>query len=261
MKKILLAGSLTGAIQAVYDALDEKYKVLISATNYKTIHGMCKIAKPDMVILFQAQLGEFAADVFSGLKNEHEDLPVLVICNDRDWYDIRSDCPEPQFHKMIRPVNNTELMKFVLETLATDLGEEASSESASAASSKVTADDGQIKVLAVDDNPIILRNVQQMLGKDYEVFFATSAEKALDMIMRVTPDLILLDIEMPGMSGIDAFKKFRERKNTADKPIVFLTGASDVKTVMEVSALKPSGYLLKPLDKNQLHEMVENALS
>lgn len=126
-----------------------------------------------------------------------------------------------------------------------------------------TANNNAIKpanILVIDDNPMLLRTVKEMLYGSYNVAIATSGNQAYDQIAIRIPDLILLDYEMPFQNGGELFKKFREDKALAGIPIIFFTGSSDLETVSKLLSLKPDGYMLKPPSKAKLVALIEKTL-
>ena len=74
------------------------------------------------------------------------------------------------------------------------------------------------------------------------------------------PDLILLDYEMPGMNGKQVLLKIREQEEYADIPVVFLTSMDTREIVIELLALQPAGYILKPVDSQMLLERIEDII-
>ena len=117
-----------------------------------------------------------------------------------------------------------------------------------------------IHILVIDDNGILLRTVKEMLEERFEVSIAPSCELALKSVEKKKPDLVLLDYEMPTMNGVDTLKVLRERKETRDIPIIFLTGAADRGVVTEILSLKPDGYMLKPPNKQKLIDLIEKII-
>ena len=107
-------------------------------------------------------------------------------------------------------------------------------------------------ILVVDDDPIMLKMVKEQLRDAYDVATAISGKIAMKFLERKMTDLILLDYEMPDESGPDVLEKLRENDSTKDIPVVFLTGVSDKSKIQEAIALKPQGYLLKPIDHDKL---------
>jgi len=117
-----------------------------------------------------------------------------------------------------------------------------------------------INVLIIDDNGILLRTAKEMLEEQFEVSIAPSYDVALKAVKKKKPDIILLDYEMPKMNGIDTLKALREKKETREIPIIFLTGVADKSIVTEILSLKPDGYMLKPPNKQKLIDLIEKIL-
>lgn len=116
----------------------------------------------------------------------------------------------------------------------------------------------QKSVLVVDDDPDLLGLVQLLLeGVGYRVITAGEGQEALSRVAEKMPDLILLDMKMPGMNGWDFARAFRQRYDRA-APIVVLTAAEDArKRAEEIGA---EGYLGKPFDIDELIRIVERNL-
>lgn len=113
-------------------------------------------------------------------------------------------------------------------------------------------------ILVVDDDPIMLKTVKEQLHDDYDVATAISGKIAMKFLERKRTDLILLDYEMPVENGPAVLGRIRENDATRDIPVVFLTGVSDRDKIKEAIALKPQGYLLKPIDHDKLMETINN---
>lgn len=116
-------------------------------------------------------------------------------------------------------------------------------------------------VLVVDDNIILLRTVKDMLEDQYSVSISTSGYQALEMIKRKKPDIILLDYEMPEMNGAEVLQKLHSEEETRDIPVVFFTASARRDTVTMLIKLNPSGYVLKPPNKQNLLNQIEKILN
>lgn len=116
------------------------------------------------------------------------------------------------------------------------------------------------RILVVDDNAMLLRNMKYLLEEKYEVAVAASGLQALTSIAKHKPDLVLLDYEMPGMNGVDTLTAIRGDEDMKDLPVIFLTAVADSDVVTEVARLKPQGYTLKPPVRAKLMEIIENVL-
>ncbi len=113
-------------------------------------------------------------------------------------------------------------------------------------------------ILVVDDDPIMLKTVKEQLHDDYDVGMAINGKIAMKFLERKRADLILLDYEMPGENGPAVLAKIRANDGLKDIPVVFLTGVSDREKIKEAIALRPQGYLLKPIDHHKLMETINN---
>lgn len=102
------------------------------------------------------------------------------------------------------------------------------------------------KVLLVEDDPLILKMYQaKFQNEGYSVTIAEDGVHALKMVTESTPDIILLDIMMPQMSGIDFLKKIRATEDGKNIPVLVLTNLSEKEEEQEASALGVKEYLLK----------------
>jgi DNA-binding response OmpR family regulator len=119
---------------------------------------------------------------------------------------------------------------------------------------------GKIRILAVDDNLVNLATLEQELKYKYEVIPVKSGDRAIRFLKRDTADLVLLDIQMPDMDGIDTLKKIRELKNGITIPVIFLTSSTDKFNVIEGMKLGIMDYIVKPFESEDLHKRIENAL-
>ena len=113
------------------------------------------------------------------------------------------------------------------------------------------------KILVIDDDPIYLRSVKQWLSGDFAVSVVSSGFEAIKYLINATPDLILLDYQMPAANGPTVFSMIRDNEATKNIPIIFLTGKSDKESVMKVLELKPDGYLLKKMNGLQIHRAIK----
>lgn len=111
-------------------------------------------------------------------------------------------------------------------------------------------------VLVVDDDSSMLRMIKDILGERYDVAAAISGKVALKFLETKRTDLILLDYEMPGQSGAQVYEEILKNPALRHIPVVFLTGVSDRERISAVLALRPRGYLLKPIDSERLKKTV-----
>lgn len=109
-------------------------------------------------------------------------------------------------------------------------------------------------VLVVDDDAMNLRRTTLILEKHYDVLLVKSGEEALDKLREESIDLVLLDIAMPGMSGIETFRAMKD--NEMDVPVIFLTASGYEDDVMTAIRLGAANYLKKPFMPKILLERI-----
>ena len=116
----------------------------------------------------------------------------------------------------------------------------------------------QKRILVVDDDTMNLRRTSLILEKHYEVILAKSGEEALQKIKEGGVDLVLLDIAMPGMNGIETFEHIKEYQ--VEIPVIFLTASGHEDNVMTAIRLGAVNYLKKPFMPKSLLERVAKEL-
>lgn len=109
-------------------------------------------------------------------------------------------------------------------------------------------------ILVVDDDVMNLRRTRMILEKHYDLVLAESGEEALDKLKVECIDLILLDIAMPGMNGIETFQRMKEDK--VEVPVIFLTASGDEDDVLAALSLGAVNYLKKPFLPKDLLERI-----
>jgi two-component system, chemotaxis family, response regulator PixG len=113
------------------------------------------------------------------------------------------------------------------------------------------------KVMCVDDSPTILKAIQGFLDEElFNVIGVDDPLKALMQILRIKPDIVLLDISMPNLDGYELCSLLRKHPDFRDTPVVMVTGRSGFIDKVRAKMVKSSGYLTKPFTKAQLLKTV-----
>ena len=134
-----------------------------------------------------------------------------------------------------RPIDNTAFVENVIDMFK-----------------KLESGEFRKTVLIVDDDPLYLGLVREWLRGTYKVAMANSGLQAIKWLGKNKADLILLDHEMPVTTGPQVLEMLRSDEETKNIPVIFLTGKGDKESVMAVVALKPEGYFLKTIEKDEL---------
>ncbi len=115
------------------------------------------------------------------------------------------------------------------------------------------------KVLAIDDEMDVLTMYKTLLKKSYNIFTAENGEKGLAILKEHTIDLILLDLKMPGMDGLETLKRIKEIDDKAT--VIIVSALSDIKSAVNSIKKGATDFVNKPFELEELTSVMENALN
>lgn len=126
-----------------------------------------------------------------------------------------------------------------------------------------TGETGEIrkKVLVVDDEPDAVEIIKKRLEIDFQIIPALNGSQALKLVEAERPDLIILDIMMRGVSGIEVLDMLKHSPHLSSIPIIMVTALDDFDTQKEASSLGACFYIMKPLNGPLLENKVKQLLS
>ncbi len=258
MKNVLLVGEFSEVYRSVSEAISGEYQVQFCPAVAENVHGMVKLAKPDLIVICMPGYEAVNPEIFTTLNKKWAAIPVLLICTRENYEQVKSHCDDLRYELCFIPIKKQEILEACFSLVEPDRAQKKKEETQTVWYGNPPAKSKK-KVLVVDDAAIVLRNVKAMLDGKYEVLLAKSGEKALEVIADQMPDVVLLDYSMPGMDGKETLKKIREMVGYAI-PVIFLTGAKDRHTIVAVLAEKPAGYILKPPDKDEIMKRLEQVI-
>jgi len=118
-----------------------------------------------------------------------------------------------------------------------------------------------VKVLLADDDRVLTQLLSNRLrARGVEIVVAHDSMQALMSAMRSPVDAIVLDIQMPGGTGIEALRKLKASTKTSSIPVLVLCANGDAETLAQVKALGADGFLLKPIEPDALYRALCDAL-
>lgn len=115
----------------------------------------------------------------------------------------------------------------------------------------------KLTILVVDDEYINVEIICEILSDKYNLVVANDGVRGLEAYKKCKPSIIITDIVMPNIDGIEMIKKVRE--NDINTKVIFLTSHADVNYLLQSTSLKLTKYIIKPIDKNELLKAVELA--
>lgn len=262
--KILIIGEDYSNVNDIYDQFGKIYEVLISSPIAADISAHVNYFRPDMIMLSLEGIHDYVVDEFKAAKAAYSNLqgiPFAAAGNKDDlmWFeqqwvglaDLKIDIDK----KML----DIQLEVDVKIDKAAKKNAKAPAPEA-AYNTNNQNKDGKKTILVVDGSPIMLKVIREQLKEFYDVVIVTNGKLALKYLKENKVDMMLLDYDMPEMSGLDVLKAMKADTATRNIPAVFLTGVSDRAKIAQALALGPQGYLLKPIDKEKLFAMIHKCI-
>ncbi len=118
------------------------------------------------------------------------------------------------------------------------------------------------KILVVDDDEHILRSLSQYLElEDFDVVSASSGPEALQLFEQEKPDLLVLDVMMPGMDGFQVLESLRQNPETAHVPVLMLTARDQHNDILKGYQMGATSYLVKPFNLDELVEAIREVFA
>lgn len=117
------------------------------------------------------------------------------------------------------------------------------------------------RILIIDDSPTILAALRKMLKQNnYEVVCATDAETGLELAEEFKPELIYLDIVLPGMSGFEALRRLRQNATTITTPVIMISGNAQATEQYYVQKIGADAFMKKPFSRFEVFSRLEALL-
>lgn len=261
MKYKLLLGGENSMIIRDFFCYTEKYFRCLTTTNlFNDVCGHFEFFQPDVYVLFLD--AESCEDVRNHITVIRENgsckAAVAIVGKEEICDEIRQKCPWIANMLIKRPVSPDNLALSIIDYLEND-------KSARAVKEEVVVQPQQKvekkHILVVDDDRTVLKVVKSILENNYDVTSIINGTLVEKILATRKVDVIVLDYEMPIMTGVEVYRKIKQNPDTKNIPICFLTGVSERSKVEEIMALKPRGYLLKPINAEMLLATMSNLTS
>lgn len=269
--KLLLASKTQRAIDDFFYTMSDEFECLTTSLRSGDVTGHLKYFQPDALVYF---ITTDTKDAILNVVEELEDAGLhqlrLIFIGDRDSRDLLANIKTHLLQlTLIKPLTNNEIRLQVRNFLEKSVGINAESGKKGVLDPIAEAQrqmqlleslEAPKRVLIIDDDPLMLRLVKTELKDQYQVATAVSGKTGLKFLETKKVDLILLDYEMPEEDGPTVLEKLRANPETKNIPVVFLTGINSREKIERVLAMKPHGYLLKPIDHDKLIKTIRQVI-
>lgn len=274
--KVLLTGNNKTIINEFFTYLDFEFECISTSDRYDDIMSHMKYVQPDVFVycLYQERSDDLKRFVNIERQISDRDVPLVIIGDADDCDEFIKIAPLLEPLVLQKPIATKDIATAITNLLQTrkrhrnpnSVYEEETLQNAKNMLSEAkdikvkTQEDRKKHILIVDDDSRVLRLLQSYLTGRYELATAINGKVALKFLEKKETDLVLLDYEMPTENGPAVLEKIRANEKTKNLPVVFLTGVTEKNKIKEVLALKPQGYLLKPVDMEKLSSTIKGIL-
>lgn len=247
MRKILIVGDFSNETSDVNSFLAQHFHTQLCTNSAKIVRSMLKLYVPDLVLMDIDDFETIHEDIYEAIKEYKPDLPVITYGRDKKKQLFISYYYSGQCRHVLQPTR-----EIIIREICKEFNMNAD------AILNAVVDTEKKHIIVVDDNPVLLRNMRNMLQDKYRVTLATSAAQCMKAMGQDKPDLIILDYEMPVVDGKQTLEMIRAEEDCKDVPVIFLTGIADKEHVDAVLDLKPAGYFVKPPMQTKIINAIEN---
>lgn len=288
--KVLLTGNNKMIINEFFTYMDFSFECMSTSDRYDDIVNHVKYIQPDALIycLYGENPDDLKRFVNVERKISANNIPIIIVGDAEECDQFERIAPTMEVSVFRKPLSSQKLEEGIVKVLK----QKRPFAGVERHSVTVTKDDIKTKdvmrvaeelllqiakeeekekaqqavmerkkhILIVDDDSSVLKLLKGYLAERYDVATAINGKIALKFLETKKTDMVLLDYEMPLENGAAVLGKIRGNKETANLPVVFLTGVTDRQKILEVLALKPQGYLTKPIDMEKLSSTIKGVL-
>ncbi len=288
--KVLLMGNNKMVINEFFTYMDFNFECFSTSDRYDDVINHVKYIHPDALVycLYGENPDDLKRFVNVERKIAEESIPIVIVGDADECDQFVRIAPTMEVSIFRRPLSSQKLEESIVKllkekrpegtrekrsvtvtesTLKTEDVMRVAEELLAQLAKEEEREKKQMEeaarkkhILVVDDDSSVLKLLKSYLVERYDVATAISGKIALKFLETKKTDLVLLDYEMPEENGAAVLAKIRENPATQNLPVVFLTGVTDRKKIMEVLTMKPQGYLTKPIDMEKLSSTIKGVL-
>jgi PleD family two-component response regulator len=243
-KKIIVVDDVKVQLVLTRERL-RKYYEIYPVQSDEELFELLKKIKPDLILLDVNMPDVDGYEIISRLKEDfvHSVVPVIFLSGKYDKQSIVKGMKAGAVDFLKKPCSDSELFESIEFQLNPSKRKEV-----------------KPIVLAIDDSPSVLKSVNYILQEHNKVYTLPKPSQLSALLKMVTPDLFLLDCNMPELSGFDLVPMIRKHPEHEETPIIFLTAIGTVDNVSVAASLGACDFIIKPIDEVVLREKISQHL-
>jgi len=257
-KTVLLVEDSEPAIIQMKDFMEESgYRILVAQDGAEAL-AIIETTIPDAIIMDLMMPGVDGFEVLKTIRNVDKTahIPVLILTAKHLTNEDLKFLKRNNVHQLIQKgdVNREDLLNAVVSMVTNHI------EEAEKPQRQIQTISGKPVVLVVEDNLDNMLTVKAILNDKYTVIEAIDGSEGIAMAKKHKPHLILMDIALPGMDGIEAFKAIRKNARIQHIPIIALTASAMTSDRETILAHGFDGYLVKPIEEKVFFKTIDEIL-
>jgi PleD family two-component response regulator len=236
--KIIIVDDVKVQVMMTKERL-RKYYDVYTAQSFDELLELLANVKPELIILDVNLPDVDGYEITEILKDDerYRNIPIIFLSGKSDKKSIMAGAKAGAVDFIKKPCTDTEMHEAIELQLNPDKRKTV-----------------RPVVLAVDDSPSVLKSINYILQAENKVYTLPNSNQLLALLKMVTPDMFILDCNMPEISGFDLVPIIRKHPEHEETPIVFLTALGTADNVSVAATLGACEFIIKPIDENILRE-------
>lgn len=235
MQKLLFVTEAYSLVEEITASLSRVFVVRTAAFDREEITALYRDENPDLFVVNTRNMNNAQYRVINDLLEALDIYIPFVLIGSEEERDL--------VNRLLKETDYVDMLGFKLEETIERL-------------KKLVPE--KKKIMLVDDDPMLLRNMNTALKEKYQVSMAPSGILAMSLLGKGVPDLILLDYEMPVCDGPQTLAMIRGEEQYRDIPVIFLTSVNEKENIVKILEYKPQGYILKTLSQKEIIKRIDD---
>jgi len=243
-RKIIMVDDLNFCLLTVKGRLKEHYQIFPAQT-VDMLYEMLEAVEPELILLDIGMPETDGFEIIKQLKNDYRymHIPVIFLSAKSDRRSITKGISLGAVDFIVKPFHDAQLIDCIENHLDPS-----------------RSDAVKPIIMAVDDNPSVLRSIKSMLDNENKVYTLSEPQVLTEALKKVSPDLFILDCKMPVINGFDLMQIIRTLPRHRETPIIFLTSEGTLDNVSVAMSLGSADFIVKPVDEEILRQKVRDTL-
>ena len=240
LRKIILVDDVSFFLYSTTERLKKYYKVY-AAQNADMLYELLERIIPDLILLDINMPVVNGFDIIKQLKDDpkYQNIPIIFVTSKDDKESIAEGMKLGAADYITKPFDIPMLVARIDDLFSFDFNPE-----------------NKARILIVDDSPSILKSLNHILNQDYVIYATPKPENVRSMLKKISPDIFILDCNMPVLSGFDLVPIIRSVSGHEDTPILFLTSEGTLDNIYAAISVGANDFLVKPIDEMVLREKI-----